>query len=227
MTTETNVRDFGPWVRGPPNRDNETVKGRAVGLALGLALVLSSCSDSPRSLTGLTRDVPLDVSGVTVTDVTDSGAYPSSGEFRFVAPAGHLLVVYFGYTNCPDLCPTTLAEVRSARRRLGDDAARIDLAMVTVDPDRDTAVVMNGFLASFTDRFHALRPATTAELEVAEAAFLASSSITTASDGTIDVSHTANAYVVDDRGEVVVEWPFGHGVDNMVTDLGILLDDTD
>ena len=140
-----------------------------------------------------------------------------------MAREGGLLVVYFGYTNCPDLCPTTLAELRSARKRLGDDGARVDLAMVTVDPERDTPEVMNGFLASFTDQFHALRPSTLDELGTAENAFLASSNIVRSPTGEIEVSHTANAYVVDEAGRVIVEWPFGHGVDSMENDLRILL----
>jgi len=188
------------------------------------SISLVACGASSDEVRGLVRDSPLDVSMLAVTDVTSQGAYSDHvGEFRFMAREGNLLVVYFGYTNCPDLCPTTLAELRSARKRLGDDGARVDLAMVTVDPERDSPEVMNGFLASFTDQFHALRPSTSDELGDAEDAFLASSSISRSPSGEIEVSHTANAYVVDDTGRVVVEWPFGHGVDSMENDLRILL----
>ncbi len=162
--------------------------------------------------------------GVTVTDVTDSGVYPATdASFELVARPGALLVVYFGYTNCPDICPTSLAELRAALRRIGDDAERVDLAMITVDPERDTGEVLNGYVGSFVDRFHVLRPATPDELDTVQAAFLASSSITTTEAGVIEVGHSATAYVVDDEGVVRVEWPFGHGVDNVVNDLEILL----
>ena len=191
-------------------------------------LVGGGCGEeeTQRALTGIVRDDPLRSSGVFVTDVTSAGAYPAvSDTFEVVARPESLLVVYFGFTNCPDICPTSLAELRAALRRMGDDAERVDLAMITVDPDRDTAEVMNGYVGSFVDRYHVLRPSSAEELEAAEAAFLASSKITTTSDGRIEVSHTATAYVVDEDGVVRVEIPFGHGVDNLVNDLDVLLDD--
>jgi len=188
---------------------------------------LAACGGgSPGALKGIVRDDPLDVGSVAVTDVTDTGLYSGEDEqFSFRARPGHLLVVYFGYTNCPDLCPTTLAELRAARRELGSDAERVDLAMVTVDPERDTPEVLNGYLSSFTDRFNALRPVSEPELVAVEDAFLASSTIVKNADGTIEVGHSANAYVVDEQGLVVVEWPFGHGKDGMANDLEFLFDD--
>jgi protein SCO1/2 len=172
----------------------------------------------------MTREQPLEVGSVVVTDVTDQGEYAvHDGAFTMKARPGSLLVVYFGYTNCPDLCPTTLALVRAARRELDGNANRIDVAMVTVDPERDTPDVMNGYLSSFTDRFHALQPTSTDELEAAETAFLASSTIVTDASGKIEVGHSATAYVVDENGVVLVEWPFGVDKDTMINDLDILL----
>lgn len=196
-------------------------------MALAGVIVLAACGGgSPGALKGIVRDDPLDVGSVVMTDVTDTGLYSDEGEqFSFRARPGHLLVVYFGYTNCPDLCPTTLAELRAARRELGDEAERVDLAMVTVDPERDTAEVLNGYLSSFTDRFNALRPTSEPELVTAEDAFLASSTVVKNADGTIEVGHSANAYVVDEGGRVVVEWPFGHGKDGMANDLAFLFHD--
>lgn len=187
--------------------------------------VVSACGGGSATLKGMTRDQPLEVGSVAVTDVTDRGKYSDhDGTFEMKAKPGGLLVVYFGYTNCPDLCPTTLALVRAARREIGDKADKIDLAMVTVDPDRDTPDVLNGYLASFTDQFHALHPATPDELTTAEAVFLASSTITTDAAGKIEVGHSATTYVVDENGFVVLEWPFGVDKDTMVNDFRILLD---
>lgn len=203
---------------------------RLVSVVLGLVvvgLVAAACGggDPERALTGIVRDDPLRSNGVVVTDVTDSGAYPATDDtFELVARPESLLVVYFGFTNCPDICPTSLAELRVALKRLGDDAERVDLAMITVDPDRDTAEVLNGYVGSFVERFHVLRPSSPEELETVENAFLASSSVTTTPDGRVEVSHTATTYVVDENGVVQVELPFGHGLDNLVNDLDVLLD---
>lgn len=203
------------------------VRRSVIAISAAVCLLpLVGCGDESeaRSLTGIVRDDPLRSDGVMVTDVTDSGAYPATSDtFELVARPGSLLIVYFGYTQCPDICPTTLTEFRSALRRLDDDAERVDLAMITVDPDRDSAEILNAYVGSFTDQFHTLRPLSTDELREAEAAFLASSSVTRLPDGTVEVGHSANAYVVDENGVVLVEWPFGHGVDNVTTDLEIML----
>lgn len=228
------TRTMGLWSVGRRNHighNDAVMRGlRSLAIVLGLAVVGSlgtACGgDGPeRALTGIVRDDPLRSIGVAVTDVTDSGAYPATADrFELVARPESLLVVYFGFTNCPDICPTSLAELRVALKRIGDDAERIDLAMITVDPERDTAEVLNGYVGSFVERYHVLRPSSPEELETVENAFLASSSVTKTADGRVEVSHTATTYVVDENGVVRVELPFGHGLDNLINDLEVLLD---
>jgi protein SCO1/2 len=96
--------------------------------------------------------------------------------------------------------------------------------MATVDIERDTPEVLNGYLSSFSDHFHALHASSQEELEAAENAFLASSTIQRDSAGKIEVGHSATAYVVDDQGVVLVEWPFGIDSEAMTKDLKILLE---
>ncbi len=139
------------------------------------------------------------------------------------AAKGELLILFFGYTNCPDLCPTTLADIRAAFARIGDDAEKVSVAFVTVDPERDTAQLLTNYVGSFVDRFHILRTTDFKELQVAKDAFLAASAIEKTSDGKVEVSHTATAYVIDDTGLVVDELPFGVGADGFENDLKILL----
>lgn len=172
------------------------------------------------SLSGLVRESPLEVGDMSLPDVTGD---QDNGPFVFAAAPGELLVVYFGYTTCPDVCPTTLAFLRTAREELGDDAAKVDLAMVTIDPDRDTAVKLTAYLGSFADRYHAIRTTDRDELKTVEDAFGAQSEVTVAADGTVDVSHTGTTYVVDSSGTVLVEWPFGVTADEMADDLKILI----
>lgn len=199
-----------------------SVVARVVLSAFCAGALLGACGgDEPGELQGIVRSEPLVVGDAAVTEVTN-GVEP--GPFSFVADPGELLVVYFGYTNCPDLCPTTLAALRSAKKDLGDDGALVDLAMVTVDPARDTAEILNNYLGSFTEQYHALVPASEAELRAAEDAFLVTSDVIENPDGSIRVDHSANAFVVDENGIVLVEWPFGHAKAGMINDLGVLID---
>jgi len=180
--------------------------------------------DGATDLVGVVRDDPLDVSTVTLPEEAP-GEAPTL--FTTTAAPGELLLVYFGYTSCPDVCPTTLSDVKAVLADLGDDADRIDLAMVTVDPERDTAEVLDGYLDHFLDRYHVLRTTDTAQLDAAETAFGASSSVTTGADGRVEVSHTGTLYAVDDTGTVLVEWPFGTPRDAVANDLAILLERLD
>ena len=197
-----------------------TVRRRLAWLSLVFgALILVACGDNKQTLVGYTPPSEKIVSTATATE----SLADSTQSFQFVAPDNEVLIVYFGYTNCPDLCPTTLAAVRTAKRNLGELADRVNLAMVTVDPQRDTKDVLPAYLSSFSDQYHALIPASEEELTAIKDVFQASSSVTKKSDGSIEVGHSATTYVVDDRGIVVVEWPYGLTADDMKNDLRILL----
>jgi protein SCO1/2 len=141
-----------------------------------------------------------------------------------VSAADRYLVVYFGYTSCPDVCPTTLAEVKKAFKQIGDTAEQVDVAMITVDPERDDGDLLTRYVQSFIDDAHALRTDDTAELEAVAKAFGASYTVTTNDAGEIEVSHSGNLYVVDQNGDVVLQWPFGLKADAIATDLEILFE---
>jgi protein SCO1/2 len=177
------------------------------------------------ALRGIVRDVPLEVGDVAVPEAATDPATPPAADGRLAMRArpGGLLLVYFGFTSCPDVCPTTLADLRTAREQVGEAAADLPLAMVTVDPARDTPDKLAGYLGAFSDRWHALRTDDPAELGAVEDAFGASSAVTVGADGTPEVSHTAITYVVDEGGQVLVEWTFGTPPEDMAHDLAILL----
>lgn len=143
--------------------------------------------------------------------------------FHFKAAPGHMLFVYFGYTSCPDVCPTTLGDLKRALLQLGDDAKRVDVAFITVDPDRDVAKVLAPYLDSFVHGGHPIRPPTRQQLEPVQRAFGVASSVSRTPSGTIEVTHSALSYVVNDRGEIVDEWSFGTTPQMMAADLKILL----
>lgn len=142
--------------------------------------------------------------------------------FYFTAQPGELLIAYFGYTHCPDVCPTTLVAIKNAKKKIGELASRVDLAMATVDPERDTKDVLPRYLASLSDKFHALVPSSFDELHQAEEVFQTKSSVTKSGD-TVEVVHSGTAYVIDENGNVLVEWPFGLDANSMAHDLTQLL----
>jgi cytochrome oxidase Cu insertion factor (SCO1/SenC/PrrC family) len=204
--------------------------------ALAIAAVVAACaggadgSPAPGSLNGVVRAEPLEVGGVSLPDVTDpaarGGGRVADGRFTMAARDGRLLLVSFGFLNCPDVCPTTLADSRAALSRLDDDQrGRIDPVFVTVDPDRDGPDELADYLAFFFPMHHALRAdgPDSPELRAALDAFLASAEVTVAADGTVEVAHTAVLYAVDDAGRVRVEWPFGTSADAIAADLRVLL----
>jgi protein SCO1/2 len=123
----------------------------AAAMAL-LVTVLGACSSTPDAPAGIVRDPAPVVGEATLPDISDGGA-----DFPFVAGPDQVLVVYFGYTSCPDVCPTTLADLRRALEELGRRADDVDVAMATIDPGRDTDEVLTGYLTSFVPEGHPLR----------------------------------------------------------------------
>jgi protein SCO1/2 len=190
-------------------------------VAVGALLVSTAgCgSDEPEGLDGIVRDPPLEVADVRLPTASDGTSV------SMAAPDGELNLVYFGYTSCPDVCPTTLSDISVALGDLPDDLAdRVTVAMTTVDPERDTAEVLTGYLDHFFDDGLALRTDDPTELAAATEAFGVQFEVEEHAAGEpYDVSHTAMTYVVDDTGAVVVEWPFGFETESMTSDLTHLL----
>lgn len=189
--------------------------------AIWLVTATGCGDDAPRELAGVQR-MPLPrVAGVTLPDVAHGGE-----AFDFVAPDGGLLIVYFGYTHCPDVCPTTLSDIRSALGKIdGDRAERVALAFATVDPDRDDADLVTGYVQSFVPDAAALRTNDAEELAAAADAFGAVYDVSTNDAGEIDVVHSGFTYVVDDDGHLLVTWPFGVPADDIAGDLDLLFDE--
>jgi protein SCO1/2 len=185
--------------------------------ALFMALATAGCGQDARPhLAGHVPPQERNVGSVSLPEVR-----PGQPErpFAFRPQPGHVLFVFFGYVSCPDICPTTLSDLRKALKLLGPDASRVDLALVTVDAERDTAEVLAPYVESYVAGGHGLRPATQAELASAERAFGATSAVTRAPNGKIEVSHTADSYLVDDSGRVALVWDYGTGPAYLAGDL--------
>lgn len=199
----------------------------------GLLVTLPACGGTStggaprtdRDLTGVVRRPPLEVGAVRLPDVSPEGA---GGLMPMRARPDGLLVVYFGFTHCPDVCPTTLSDLGRALDRLDpSQRRRVRVAFVTVDPERDSARVMHAYLRHFVRGGHALRTEDPAQLAAAREAFRVTATRITYPGRDPDAygfEHSAATYVVDAAGRVVLEWPFGTRPSDMETDLRTLLD---
>ena len=199
----------------------------AVLVSVALVAGLAACGggDEPatadtteRGLSGYRRDPAPSVAEVRLP------AAKGDGEVDFVASEGAVMVVYFGYTSCPDVCPTTMSDLRRARASLPEsERSRIEFAMVTVDPERDLPEKLDAYVTTFLPDGRSARTEDEQELRAAADAFGADYSVDTAEDGEIEVSHTAELYAVDDTGRIVLQWPFGTTPEDLAADLAALL----
>lgn len=191
--------------------------------AATLGVVLSGCGgdDKPATMVGYALQPPTVVKDLSLPDAT------SGSPFAYQAPAGEVIIAYFGYTNCPDVCPTSLAAIKQALIRIGADrAAKVRVAMATVDPSRDTGDVLTPYVQSFVANGSALRTTTDADLRKVADRFGVEYSVTTTAEGKIEVVHTGSMYIVDDQGVIADVLAFGVSPADIANDLTILLDRT-
>jgi protein SCO1/2 len=136
---------------------------------------------------------------------------------------GKAVVVFFGYTQCPDVCPTTLAEIAEAKKLLGADGSKVQGVFITVDPERDKPELLKAYMASFGPDFVALRgtPEQTAAVAKDFKVFYRRSEGKT--PGSYAMDHTAASYVYDPQGRLRLYTRYGSGAQALADDLKLLL----
>jgi protein SCO1/2 len=137
---------------------------------------------------------------------------------------GKVVVVFFGFTQCPDLCPATLAEIAEARQRLGAEGAKVQPVFVTVDPERDTAQVLKEYVGGFGADIVALRGSIEQTQAAAKGFKVFYAKVPGKEPGSYSIDHTAGAYVFDAQGRVRVFSRYGSGAEALASDLKLLLD---
>ncbi|HEU4592781.1 MAG TPA: SCO family protein [Steroidobacteraceae bacterium] len=135
---------------------------------------------------------------------------------------GKVVLLAFGFSNCGEVCPITLATLAAARRKLGADAAGVQVAYITVDPERDSASQMKKFLGSFDPTFIG-GVGTRAQLEAAYKSYGISINKIAYPDGSYTFGHSSSIYMIDRAGGLRAVMPYGHPADDFVHDLRILL----
>lgn len=136
---------------------------------------------------------------------------------------GKVVVVFFGYTQCPDVCPTTLAELAAVKKALGPDGERLQALFVTIDPERDTPEVLKTYVNSFDPSFLALRGTLEQTQAVAKEFKVYFAKVPGKTPTSYTMDHSAGNFVLDTRGQVRLLVRNGTGVDAWVADVKALL----
>ena len=187
--------------------------------ALGGAVLASGCGKPAPSFENL------DITGNTQFGA-DFALPDTSGKTHTLADyKGKVVVLFFGYTHCPDVCPTTMAELAQALQQLGPaDASRVQVLFVTVDPDRDSAAVMAQYVPAFNPSFVGLRPADQAQLARVTKDFrVYYAKVPGKTPDSYTMDHTAASYVFDPDGRLRLFARDGQGAEPWVHDIKLLL----
>ncbi len=146
------------------------------------------------------------------------------GQARTLADfKGKVVLVFFGYTQCPDVCPTTMAELAEVKRGLGADGARVQGIFVSVDPERDTAELLKAYTANFGPDIIGLRGSPEQTKEAAREFKVFYNKVPGKTETSYTVDHTAGSYVFDAKGKVRLFTRYGSGAKALADDLKILL----
>ena len=148
----------------------------------------------------------------------------ANGKVRTLADfRGKAVVVFFGYTQCPDVCPTTLAALAETMKQLGPDAERVQVLFITVDPERDTADLLGKYVPAFDPRFLGLRGDADATARAAKEFKVIYQKQPGTTPGSYSMDHSAGTYIYDPQGRLRLYVGHNQGTDVFAHDLRELL----
>lgn len=160
----------------------------------GVFLALSGCSRQP-------PDFHLNNVAGHMPDLKLFGAKNAHGRVRSATDyRGKVVVLYFGYTHCPDACPLTLSKLHQALQQLGPEAKMVEVLFVTVDPQRDTDEVLRRYVRAFDPQFHALRPTEQALASITRRCHVGYRYGQPDADGNYAVGHSSGVFIFDGNG---------------------------
>ena len=181
-----------------------------------LAALIAGCDSSPKPAFQLT-----DLTGAEFGrdfQLTDPHGKPRTlADFR-----GKVVAIFFGFVHCPEVCPTALAELASVANELGKDADRLQVLLITVDPERDTPAVLSQYMSAFHPGFLGLYGDADATLRTAKE-FRVFFQKQPLPDGGYTVDHSAGTYIYDTAGRLRLFAGYGQGAAKMLHDIRLLL----
>ena len=192
-----------------------------VAAACALTVSIAACDKLP----GKQQQVAFQNTDVTGLDYAKGFALTDhTGKPRTLADfKGKVVVVFFGYTQCPDVCPTTMAEMASVMQKLGPLADQVQVLFITLDPERDTQQLLASYVPAFDKRFIGLRGTPEQTAKTAKDFKVFYSKVPGTEPGSYTIDHTAGSYVFDRDGRLRLFIRHGQGPDPIVHDLRQLL----
>ena len=187
-----------------------------LALCFGLLFAMSGCGPAAPKFNNA------DITGAdygrdfALTDHT--GKPRTLADFR-----GKVVLIFFGYTRCPDVCPTTLGELKLVMQRLGEDAKRVQVLFVTVDPERDKPELLAQYVPAFDSSFIGLYGDAEATAKTAKEFKVFYQKVPGAKPDSYTMDHTAGSYVIDAQGRLRLFVRHGGSIDPLVADLRTLL----
>ncbi len=184
--------------------------------SLALVISLGACNEQKMSFHGV------DITGADYAkelNLTDQ-----NGQARTLKDfAGKVVVVFFGYTQCPDVCPTTMQELSDVKRLLGADGDKLQAVFVTVDPARDTAELLKAYMANFDPSFVAFVPSDEELAKVGKDFKIYYKKAEGKTPTSYTMDHSAFSYVYDTQGRLRLYSRYGSGAQVLAQDIKLLL----
>ncbi len=199
-------------------RRNALIAASASLLTLGLG-GLAACSETKLQLKGV------DMTGADYAK--DFQLTDHNGQTRTLKDFhGKLVIIFFGYTQCPDVCPTSMAELAEVKKLLGKDGDKLQGIFVTVDPERDTTELLKAYMANFDPTFLALRPTPDQLVALAKDFKIYYKRVDGKTPTSYTMDHSAGSYTYDTEGRLRIYNRYGMGAQAMADDAKVLLKST-
>lgn len=139
---------------------------------------------------------------------------------------GKVVVVFFGFTQCPDVCPTTMVELAQVKKMMGADGDKLQAVFVSVDPERDTPEILKAYMGNFDPSFVALRPTPAQLADMAKDFKVFYKRVDGKTPGSYSMDHTAGSYVFDGNGKIRLFTRYGSGAEMLASDIRLLIKNT-
>lgn len=192
-------------------------------------IAASALSISATSLLGACSNKKTEFRGVDITGADYARDIPltdHNGKPRHIQDfAGKVVVVFFGFTQCPDVCPTTMQELAEVKKSLGRDGDRLQAIFISVDPERDTQAVLKAYMANFDPSFIALSGTPEETAKVGKDFKIYFKKVEGKTPTSYSMDHSAGSYFYDTEGRLRVYHRYGSGVQAITADIKALLDE--